>query len=147
MLCCRGSIRLPNGNLSPAAFSPIPRSAAKAALQVPVGSALLLPSKEPQLHFHLLWEQDVAPGNFSNDYFESLLILSTAPMPMLLSRLHGLLRVLFMFFVMHADTSLSTSTLLIHQMLDFFARWLSYTATCSSSKAQPEIQQSCCTGR
>jgi len=95
MLSCRGSIRLPNGNLSPAAFSPIPRSAAKAALQVPVGSALLLPSKEPQLHFDLLWEQDVASGNFSNDYFESLLALSTAPMPMLQSRLHGLLRVLF----------------------------------------------------
>jgi len=40
---------------------------------VPVGSALLLPSKEPRLHFDLLWEQDVASGNFSNDYFESLL--------------------------------------------------------------------------
>ncbi|KAL0039031.1 hypothetical protein WJX77_005730 [Trebouxia sp. C0004] len=59
----RGSIRLPNGNLSPAAFSPIPRSAAKAALHVPVGSALLLPSKEPQVHFDLLWEQDVASGS------------------------------------------------------------------------------------
>ena len=59
---CRGSIRLPNGGLSPAAFSPIPRSAAAAALQLPTGSALLLPSKEPQLHFDLLWEQDIASG-------------------------------------------------------------------------------------
>ncbi len=89
MLACRGNIRLPNGNLSPAAFSPIPRSAAKAALQVPVGSALLLPNKEPQLHFNPLWEQDVASGNFSNAYLASLLTLSTAPMP---TRLHGLLR-------------------------------------------------------
>lgn len=59
---CRGSIRLPNGNLSPAAFSPVPRSAAAAALQVPTGSALLLPLKEPQLHFNLLWEHELPPG-------------------------------------------------------------------------------------
>ena len=71
-LCqCRGSIRLPNGTLSPAAFSPIPRSAAAAALQIPVGSALLLPSKEPQLHFELLWEQDIAPGrSLHPDYMD-----------------------------------------------------------------------------
>ena len=56
---CRGNVRLPNGALSPAAFSPIPRTAAAAALQMPTGSALLLPAKEPQLHFEMLWEQDI----------------------------------------------------------------------------------------
>ena len=56
---CRGNVRLPNGTLSPAAFSPIPRTAAAAVLQVPTGSALLLPAKEPQLHFEMLWEQDI----------------------------------------------------------------------------------------
>ncbi|KAL3147502.1 hypothetical protein ABBQ38_014558 [Trebouxia sp. C0009 RCD-2024] len=55
----RGNVRLPSGALSPAAFSPIPRTAAAAALQIPTGSALLLPAKEPQLHLELLWEQDI----------------------------------------------------------------------------------------
>ena len=40
----------------------MPKTAAAAALQVPTGSVLLLPAKEPQLHFDMLWEQDIPAG-------------------------------------------------------------------------------------
>lgn len=56
------SLRLPDGNLSPAAFSPIPRLGP----QGPSSAARSLPPTEAPCLFASLWEQQLAEGMRKN---------------------------------------------------------------------------------
>jgi hypothetical protein len=69
-MVCRAALRMPDGHLSPAAFSPMPRAAAAATATAISGnvdalaaSGFLLPSNEPTIAMSSLWDQQLSPGS------------------------------------------------------------------------------------